>query len=91
MTRTLDRIKLFLAANTLSLNPTKTEIVKTMVRQKRVRMTGPPPQLSVTKPDGTLKVIVASESCKLLGANINKDATWKHQLELGEKPLLKSL
>ena len=62
-----------------------------MVRQKRVRQTGLPPQLSVTKLDGSLKIILAKDSCRLLGANLNRDATWTHQLELGEKPVLKSL
>ena len=62
-----------------------------MVRQKRVRLTGLPPQLSVVKPDGSLKVITAKDNCRLLGANLNKDATWSHHLSLGDKPLLKSL
>ena len=87
----LDRVKSYLAANSLSLNLGKTEIVESMVRQKRVRISGQPPQLSVTKSDGTLKLIQAKDSCRLLGANINKDATWTHQLELGEKPIAKSL
>ena len=87
----VNRVKCFLASNSLSLNLGKTEIVKTMVRQKRARLAGLPPQLSVLKPDGTLKVILAKESCRLLGVNLNRDATWNHQLELGEKPLIKVL
>ena len=87
----IDRVKIFLAANSLSLNLGKTEIVETMVRQKRARLPGLPPQLTIQRPDGSLKVIVAKYSCRLLGVNINKDATWNHQLELGEKPLIKYL
>ena len=87
----IERVKSFLAANSLSLNLGKTEIVETMVRQKRACLPGLPPQLSVQKPDGSLKVIAAKDSCRLLGVNINRDATWNHQLELGEKPLIKSL
>ena len=87
----IERVKKYLAANSLSLNIGKTEIVETMVRQKRTRITGLPPQLSVVKPDGTLKIILAKEHCRLLGVNLNRDATWNHQLELGEKPLLKVL
>ena len=86
-----DRIKKFLDSNSLSLNLGKTEIVETMVRQKRVRQTGLPPQLSVRKPDGTLKIILAKDLCRLLGANLNRDATWGHQLNLGDKPILKGL
>ena len=62
-----------------------------MVRQKRTKINGVPPQPTVRKPDGTLKVILAAELVKLLGVNLNKDANWKHQLELGENPVLKSL
>ena len=86
-----NRVKSFLSSNSLSLNLGKTEIVETMVRQKRARLPGLPPQLSVQKPDGTFKVILAKESCRLLGANLNRDATWSHHLELGEKPLCKAL
>ena len=86
----IDRVKTYLAANSLSLNIGKTEIVEIMVRQKRVRLPGLPPQLSVTKTDGTLKIILAKDHCRLLGANLNRDATWSHHLEIGEKPILKS-
>ena len=62
-----------------------------MVRQKRARLPGLPPQLTVQKPDLTLKVITAKDSVRLLGANICKDATWSHQLHVGEKPILTNL
>ena len=87
----IDRVKVFLAANSLSLNLGKSEIVEVMVRQKRARLLGFPPQLSVIKPDGTLKIITAKQSCRLLGGNINRDATWHHQLTLGDKPVTKVL
>ena len=87
----LDRVKTYLDANSLSLNLGKTEIVESMVRQKRARIQGQPPQLSVIKSDGSLKIILAKDSCRLLGGNINMDATWSHQLELGEKPIAKAL
>ena len=87
----IERVKIFLSSNSLSLNLSKTEILETMVRQKRARIGGVLPQLTVRKPDGTLKVITAKDSCRLLGSNINLDANWNHQLELGDKPLLKTL
>ena len=49
------------------------------------------PQLSVQKPDSTFKVIQAKESCRLLGANVNRDGNWSHHLETGEKPLCHAL
>ena len=81
----IERVKQFLAANLLSLNLGKTEIVESMVRQKRARLPGLPPQLSVKKPDGSLKVITAKDYCRLLGVNFNRDVNWNHQLDLGEK------
>ena len=86
----IKKIKDFLDANTLSINLGKTEILEVMVRQKRVTIGGIAPQLTVTKPDGQLKVIVAGESCRLLGANLNKHMNWKHQIETGEKAVLPS-
>ena len=86
----IEKIKTFLDANSLAINLGKTEIVEIMVRQKRAKVTGLPPQITVTKPDGSLKVIVSKDSCKLLGANLNKNANWSHHLNLGEKPLLSS-
>ena len=84
-------MKIFLSSNSLSLNLSKTEIVEIMVRQKRARLAGSPPQLSVIKPDSMLKVITAKDYCRLLGGNLNRDATWSHQLDLGDKPIMKSL
>ena len=84
----IEKIKTFLDANSLAINLGKTEIVEIMVRQKRTRITGLPPQISVVKPDGTLKIIEAKDSCKLLGANLNQNATWSHHLHSGDKPLL---
>ena len=55
----VDRVKIFLASNSLSLNIGKTEIVEVMVRQKRARIGGVPPQLTVVNPDNTIKVITA--------------------------------
>ena len=71
----MERVKSFLASNSLSLNLGKTELVETMVRQKRVRLPGIPPQLTIQKPDGTLKVITTKDSCRLLGVNMNKTPT----------------
>ena len=87
----IDRVKNFLASNSLALNLGKTEIVECMVRQKRVHTRGSVKQITIQKPDGSLKVITAKDSCRLLGGNINLDANRKHHLNLGEKPLMKNL
>ena len=62
VTEIVNRAKSFLSSNALSINLGKTEIVETMVRQKRVLLPGNPPQLSVQKPDLTFKVIVGKRT-----------------------------
>ena len=84
----IEKIKTFLDANSLSINMDKTEILETMIRQKRTRILGVPPQLSITNREGILKVIEAKVSYRLLGTNLNSDMTWKHHLETGDKPIL---
>ena len=85
------KIKQFLDANSLSINLGKAEILEIMVRQKRVSQTGAPPQLAVSKPDGSLKIILAGETCRLLGGNLNKYMSWKHHIEQGPKAVLPAL
>ena len=87
----MEKVKTFLNNNSLTVNGTKTEILEMMVQQKLRWVRGAPPQLSVTKQDGTLKVISASNSVRLLGGNLDKSCSWKHHLSLGEKALLPSL
>ena len=91
ITNNMRKIKDCMDTNSLSINLGKTEILELMVRQKRVRMAGAAPQLTVLKPDGTLKLIAAADSFRLLGVNLSRDVTWIHQMELGEKALLSSL
>ena len=91
LNRNMEKNKKYMDANELSMNMGKTEIVQCMVRQKRTRIGGAPPQITVQKPDGTLKQITAAISCRLLGTNINQDITWKHHLEQGERALLPAL
>ena len=85
------KIKNFMDANVLSINLGKMEIVECMVRQKRVRITGNEPQITVMKPDSTLKTITATDYCHLLGANISREVNWKSHIETGEKSVLASL
>ena len=93
LTENTTKIAQFLTANSLSINLGKAELLEIMVRQKRTRIADNPPQLTVIKPDGQLKVISTKDSCRLLGSNLNADISWKHHLFLGEKaiiPILRS-
>ena len=91
ITDNIRKLKTYLDSNSLSINLGKTEIIEVMVRQKRARIGGTPPQLAVQTPEGNLKVILAKKSCRLLGGNLNMDGNWNHQMEKGLKPLLPNL
>ena len=91
ITANLAKMKDFLTNNSLTMNVGKTELLKSMVQQKRRWVKGANLQLSVVKPDRTLKIIEPKESIRLLGANFNKDCTWRHHLDVGEKALLPAL
>ena len=83
----MDIVIYFLNNNSLTVNGGKTEILEMRVSQKRRWLRGAPPQPAIMKPDGSLKVISASNSIRLLGANFDKNWSWKHHLSLGEKAL----
>ena len=86
------RLKTFLNDNNLSINMGKTAIIEIMTRQKRVRLQdNPPPQLTVTTLQVILKNIQTSDHCRLLGANIDKDMSWKSHLTTGPKALIPAL
>ena len=91
ITKNAEKLKNDLGANKLSINMSKTELVEIMVRQKCVKITGAPPQLNVTAPDGRMKHIVASNSCRLLGANLDRDMSWRAQMDTGPNSLIPAL
>ena len=47
LTENLDRIKIFLTSNNLSINMGKTKITELMIKQKRGQTLGSPPSLNV--------------------------------------------
>ena len=73
------------------MNQPKTVLAKIMSHQKQPRITGDPPQLSVRKPGGTIKLITPDKQVRLLGGNIQENLSWQAHLETGEKPLLPEL
>ena len=66
----LSRIKNFLNLNYLTVNESKTVLIEIMMKQKRARIPGSPPQLTVITPQNTTKVITAGKSTLLLGATL---------------------
>ena len=86
-----ERIIEFLNSNGLEVNQAKTAMTEYMTRQKRVRMLGVPPELSVIENnEGRLenKVIRDKPYCRILGGNVSNDLSWSHHLSTGKKALL---
>ena len=59
-----------------------------MVHQKRTRIDGNPPSLTVTDRKGELKVLEAENYTRLIGCNVSRDLSWNHHLETGDKSVL---
>ena len=87
----LKDIKTFLNTNKLTINPGKTVIQEVMIKQKRGKVRGEPPQIEVEKTPGVYKMIYDSKDCKVLGGRLQNNMSWKAHLESGTKALLPSL
>ena len=84
----LARIQEFLTTNYLTVNTKKTKLTETMIKQKRGRMAGTPPELKITLEDNTEKIIRDEKFCKILGLQIQDNLTWQVHLEAERKALL---
>ena len=84
----MNKIKAFLNRNELVVNLEKTNILETMMKQKRSLMKGRQPQLSVIKQNGEMETITPQEEIRLLGVNIKQNLTWNSHLEQGENALI---
>ena len=85
------RIFNFLNSCGLEVNQSKTSLTEYMTRQKRVRMPGDPPQLTVVENiDGTFveKCVTDKVYSRILGGNIRNDLTWTSHLSTGKRALL---
>ena len=90
-TDNLENIKIFLKSNKLCVNEGKTVLLETMNKQKRCKSKGSPPSLMMLDENNVLIENEAGLHCRLLGANISRDLTWRPHLVTGEKPLLPNL
>ena len=87
----LQKIKLFLNNNSLTINESKTTLLELMVRQKLARITGTPPSILTKDEKDEDKLITAGTHIRLLGGNVQKSLSWQAHFETGERPLLKTL
>ena len=58
------------------------------MKQKRARIPGSPPSLTVITPQNTTKVITAGKNILLLGATLQDNSTWQSHLETGNNALI---
>ena len=87
----LDITVLFLNKNRLNLNQEKTTVCEVMTRQKRTRLGGLPPSLTVIDRSGQQKLIGDESYTRILGCNIGRNLGWSAHLITGQKVLLPKL
>ena len=69
----------------------KTHLMEIMIKQKRGRTLGQPPELVVQNSSQEEEVVPDSKVCRILGINLQNNFTWNAHLESGPKALLPSL
>ena len=78
----------FLSANKLSVNQEKTTVTEVMLHQKRSKISGHPPSLTVKDKKGKDKIISSGKYTRILGGNIADNLTWNYHLESGKEAVL---
>ena len=90
--RSFEQIKIYLHLNGLQINATKTTLIEFMCRQKRAKIKGIPPELTVKGLNiNQDKHILDSQISRTLGANLRNDMSWDSHLRTGPKAVLPSV
>ena len=84
----LQQIANHLQANQLTVNQSKTQIMETMVPQKKCKISGNPPLLAVLDEKKNVQILQTVSHIKLLGMNLGDNLNWTPHLLTGEKPLI---
>ena len=84
----LEKLNIFLNDNELKLNIGKTHLLELMIKQKRGRINGNPPQIEVTTDSGERKIIHDKKELRILGVNFQHNLGWKAHMETGLKATL---
>ena len=66
----------------------KRQYLETMIKQKKGRLRGDPPQLLITTTEGNRKIITDKGEIRILGANLEQNMGWMAHLERGKKATL---
>ena len=91
MANNLTSIAEYLESNRLTVNQAKTQILETMVYQKKCKIAGNPPMLAVLDEKKNVKILEANNYIRLLGVNLGSNLTWEYHLNTGQKSLLGEL
>ena len=89
--RSFANIREYLNMNGLQINEAKTTLTEYMSRQKRIRLNGIPPELTVREVRNEVrqdKHILDRQDCRILGANLKNDMTWDLHLYTGKKAVI---
>ena len=91
------KLRDYLNSNLLQINESKTSLTEYMTKQKRSRLQGVPPELTISEKfkigDRTWfedKQLTDSTRCRFLGLNFMNNLTWDAHLLSGKRPLLTS-
>ena len=85
------RLEHFLTTNGLTINLDKTKLLEIMIKQKKGRTKGEPPQLIVSDSSQQEVLIKDKAQCRILGINLQANLTWTNHLEVGPKAVLPTL
>ena len=91
LTENIERLRIYLNSNELTINMDKTHLVEIMIKQKRGRTQGKPPELTVLNSSQQAEIVHDSKHCRILGIDVQNNFTWNAHLETGVKALLPSL
>ena len=91
LSENIENLIIYLETNELTINADKMNLVEVMIQQKRAKITGELPDLSVRNNDGQLETVSDRKYCRILGMNLQNNMTLNNHLETGKKSLLPSL
>ena len=84
----MEKIKSYLNSQELVVNIGKTNILESMVKQKRTKISGFQPTLSTINEDGEEKLICPEKQIRLLGINLEQNLSWNAHILTGKKAIL---
>ena len=91
ITEVLEKLRLFLNTNQLTINKSKTVLLESMLYQRRTTINGEPPTLETIDEKGNPKIISTNKEALLLGGTFHESTSWKAHIETGDEAILPKL